>query len=77
MFITNEFDDIRNNNELIDKFIEPKTRKLFKIKKLFKSKTLAKLRKKLSNNKNLSNFGTIKTKLSILISNAKIVFNCL
>ena len=50
ILIINEIDDIKSSDKLIEKFIKPK------IKKLFKSQKLAKLRKKLLKNKDLPNF---------------------
>ena len=81
----NDICSIENSDQLIEKFIKPKTRKLLKIKKLFKFQKLFKLKKpkseklakfkKPSINRNLFYFDIKKIELSFLISNAKTTFN--
>ena len=91
VFIINEISNINNNNQLIEKFVKPKTRKLFKLKKSkseklsklrkskskksFKSQNLAKRKKKLSKSGNLPNFDAKEIELSFLTFNTKITFN--
>ena len=64
----NNDEDIKfsdNNKKLINKL-----EKLTKLKKMFKSK-------KLSKSRNLFKFNTKKARLSLLIFDIKIIFNCL
>ena len=71
VFIINKLSGIKSNNKLIKKFVEPKT------KKLFKSQKLAKLKKKLLKSGNLPNFKAKKNRSSFLIFKAKSICNCL
>ena len=81
IFAANKASGVEDGNKLIEKFIKLKTRKLSKSRKLsklgkLKSEKLIKS-KKLSKIRNCPNFGIGKIKLSFLISNTKIIFNCL
>lgn len=67
IFITIKIDNINYIHELIEKFIEPKTRKLLKSQKLAKSQNLSK-------SKNLLEFN-IKIRSNFLISGTKKIFN--
>ena len=78
MLAINEIGSIKDNgiNELIEKFIEPKTENLSKSQKLSKFKKLAKS-KNLSKSRNLPNFNIKKAGLSFLNSDTKTTFNYL
>ena len=65
---TNKISGIKNSNKSIEKFVKPKSKKLFKLKKLLKFQNLAKSKKKLSKSENLSNFDTKEIRSSFFTS---------
>ena len=80
VFIVNKVNGIESNDELIEKFVKSKTRKLSmskktKSEKLFKSQKSVKSRKKQSKNGNLSKFDAIEAKPHFLIFKARVAFN--
>ena len=81
MFIANKFNGIKSGDKLIQKLIEPKTRKLLKSQKLFKSKKskndkLAKFQKR-SKSGNLHKFVIKKVKVCFLTFDTRTAFNYL
>ena len=71
MLIINKINGVKNDDELIKKFIKPKAKKIFKLQKL------ANLRKKLSKSRYSLNFKIKKSRFSFLIFKNKMTFNCL
>ena len=79
MLVTNKINSIKDSNELIEKFVKLKIKKLFKSgnlksEKLSMSQKLAKLGKNLSKSENLSQFNAKKARSSLLIANARTAF---
>ena len=81
MLAINKVSDANGNNELIEKLVEPKTRKLLKSQKLFKlgkpqNKKLVQS-KKLLKSENSTKFAIKKARPDFLTYNAKPAFNYL
>ena len=82
MFIANRFNCNESCSNLIEKYIKPKTRKLFKLgktknQKLLKFQKSAKLKKKQWDSRNLSKLDATKIKLTFLSSKTSVFFNIL